>query len=910
MTAINNSYLLGLFGGTAFTPSFSTSAALTQAARKQPTPPWSSTVKPLAQDALLRAALSGRKIINEDAAKLDLASASADYRKLFALYQGLDTLNALTNRAASKSVGLLELAQLEKRFATGLGEVGSWLTAADFEGVRLAQGTATAISKTTAGVQRDSAVSITAPVHEGSPDSESPAFSGEVAFDITIKRIVNGANTTTAVSIDLGEMGATPRSLTNVLTHINGKLEAAGIETRLGRELVKAEPKIITVNGKPVTLPAGPDMYALVVRGVSTETVGFAAAATSDAVYVVQASGTAGAHQVLKFQADGTAPAATARVGETLWVDGRASQSTLPPGVETVRASATGPDGTLWLVADLNAGPGNTPIKGQRDVALIKIDSAGRVVSTKPLGAASTASGYAIAVDAQGRVAVAGSVTGALESGQGGDVANVADSFVTVFDADAREVWSQRRGARAADEATAVSFGPNGTVYVAGRAQSAIPGAGAVGGWDGYVQGFRESQAHIFAPVVGANAGAEQFGTASEDGVGAIAVDGSNLYSAGVEEGRFIVRRFSLDVDGKPTLVSSRDLGQASGEVAGLSVSNGRVILTGTTRNAALSAGAVTEAHHGGTDAFVAVLEGDLAASANDRLTYVGAAGDDTAADVKVAGGKVWISGIADRAEGAKATDPTKAYLARLDPLTGAVEWRRDWQGTNQQAAPLTLAVASGGASVLDKLGLPRGDIDQTQSKRLTEAASVRVGDRFYVSPADGGRSVAVTIDARDTLESLARKIEQASNRKLKVTVLSDKAETGKPGDAALALFAGVQRLSITARNGLSGAILTAGEPGRDALAGLGLSQGFIGATSGADTIRTFGLGLSRTLNLSSPDAVQATGERLQAAMKAVRDAYRALNPVSIRPAQSGPVPAYLTSQLANYQAALARLRG
>jgi hypothetical protein len=526
------------------------------------------------------------------------------------------------------------------------------------------------------------------------------------------------------------------------------------------------------------------------------------------------------------------------------------------------------------------------------------------------LGAASTASGYAIAVDADGRVAVAGSVTGALDAGKTGDVANVADSFVTVFDSEARELWTQRRGARAADEATAVSFGPNGTVYVAGRAQSALPGGVGVGAWDGYVQGFSESQLHSLAPVVAASVGVQQFGTDGADGVGAIAVDGSNLYSAGVEDGRFVVRRFTLDADGKPTLASTRDLGQASGEIAGIAVSGGRVIVTGTTRNGDLSAGVVATAHHGGADAFVAVLEGDLQASGNDRLTYIGAEGDDTAADVKVAGGKVWISGVANRAEGAKATDPTEAYLARIDPQSGAVDWRRDWKGQNEQASPLAIAVASGGASILDRLGLPQGDIDQSQSKKLVEATSVRAGDRFYISPANGGRPIAVTIEARDTLETLARKIEQASNRKLKVTIASDKAEAAKAGDPASALLAGFQRLSISARNGQAGAIITSGEPGRDALAGLGLSQGFVGPTSGEDTVRTFGLGLPRDLGLSTPDAVKAAGERLQAAMKAVRDAYRALNPATSKPAAGGPVPAYLTSQLANYRAALARLGG
>ncbi len=905
---INNSYLLSLYGGTSDTTfSPTTTAALNAARKKQPTPPWSTTVEPPRASDLVRSALGGRKLINEGAAQLDVKSASSDYRKLFALYQGLETLNALTNRAGTKGVSTLEMSQLDKRYQAGLSEIGSWLTSSDFDAIRLTQGTAGATSKTTAAVARDSAVSVTGPIHEGSPDALSPAFAGDVKFGITVKRSIDSQT----VSIDLNDMGATPRTLSAVLSHINGKLEAAGVETRIGRELVPVAPKTITVGGKPVTLPAGPDQYALTVRGSTVETINFSAPERADAVYVVQASGTTGGQQVLKFQTDtgGTAPTAVARPGETFWVEGRAGQTALPAGVETVRASATGPDGSLWLVADLEAGPGNQPIKGQKDVALMKLDSAGRVVMTQTLGAASTASGYAIAVDADGRVAVAGSVTGALEPGKSGDVAGVADSFVTVFNAEGSEIWTQRRGARAADEATAVSFGADGMVYVAGRAQSAMTGGVAQGGWDGYVQAFSETQAHIYAPVVATSASVQQFGTSGTDGVDAIAVDGSNLYSAGVENGKMVVRRFSLDAAGKPTLVSSRDLGLASGEIAGISVSNGQVILTGTTRNSALDIGKVNTAHHGGTDAFVAVLQDDLAYAAEDRLTYVGTAGNDTAADVKVVDGQVWITGVADRAEGAKDTDPTKAYLARIDPENGTELWRRDWQGNGAQAAPLTLAVAKNGASILDRLGLPQGDIDQSASKVLTDATSLRVGDRFYVSGADGGRQVAVTIDARDTMQSLARKIEQASNRKLKVTLTAENAKA-VAGDTPNALFTGLQRLTITARDGVTGAVLTAGETGRDALAGLGLSQGYIGKTTGDDVVRTFGLNLTGGLTLGSAEAIKASGEKIQAAMKAVRDAYRALDPTTTTTKPVGQAPAYLTAQLANYQAALARLAG
>ncbi len=915
---IDNSYILSLYGG-GFAPLGGSSLLATGGKKSQPTPPWDPKAVVPKPDALVRQALGGRRLIDEGAAQLDVAGASADYRKLFALYQGLETLNALANRASVKGLASSEQSLLAKRFASGLSEIGAWLGQAKLDGVRVVQGVAASTSKTSAAVPRDSAVSITAPIHEGSPDSVVSAFAGEVAFRISVAR---SDNVTLGVDIDLADMGSTPRTLDNVLSHINGRLKDAGIETTFGRQAVKAEPRVIQVGGKPVTLPAGADRWALVVRGVSTEKVSFSAPA-ADAVYVVQGAGAGSAHQLLKFQSDDNpaAPPAAARLGETHWIEGRASQTSLPEGVETVRASATGPDGSLWIVADISAGPANQPIKGQRDVALMKLDSAGRVVATRALGAASTASGYAIAVDADGRVAVAGSVTGALQPGPtftgslpapssasvSGEVATVADSFVTVFDAEGEEVWTQRRGARAADEATAVSFGADGRVIVAGRAQSAMPGGVAAGGWDGYIQTFSENQLHKYAPVVAAPEAVAQFGTAGADSVQAMTVDGSDIYTAGVEDGRAVLRRFTVSPDGQPVLQATRDLGEMSGEIAGLAVIDGRVILSGQTRNAALSAGTVTNAHAGGMDAFVATLSADLNAEPTDRLTYYGGAGDDTAADVKVHDGKVWLTGIADRDPTAKATDPARGYLARIDPLTGAVEWSRAWSGDGEQARPMTLAVAANGASVLDRLGLPNGEIDQTASKSLVSATSLRAGDRFYVSAGEGARPIAVTIEARDTLQTLARKIEQASNRRLKVTVSSDAAPTdGKSASMA----GGLQRLSISARPDQPGAVITAGEPGRDALAGLGLAPGFIGPTGGEDVLKTFGLDLPNSLSLADPDAIKTAGARLQAALTAVRDAYRSLAPKPASSSVSGTVPAYLTAQLANYQAALQRLGG
>lgn len=904
-SAINNAYLMALYGQTTGTAGFGGGVS---AAKSQPTPPWSSTAKVPEPSALLRGALAGRRLIDETAARLDLSSASTDYKKLFAVYQGLQSLQALAERAGVKSLTATELGLVEKRFQAGLAEVSTYLGQSRLEGVRLTAGTVSATSKSSAAVQRDSAISQTAPIHEGDLSEAVEAFSGDVAFNISIRAKSTGA--VTQVAIDLAEMGSDPRTLPAVVGFINDKLQAAGVETRVGSKRIPAEPRLLNVSGKSVQLPAGADRWALEVQGVSPEIVGFSAAQSSDAVYVSQS--TARGQELLKFMADGGAAEAPtgARVGETNWVDGRVGQSSLPPGVSAVRATATASDGSVWMLADLTAGPEGQPIKGQSDVALMRFDSAGRLMSTQTLGAASQANGFALVVSSDGRVAVAGSVTGGLIAGERLSSETAADSFVTVFDADGSEMWTQRRGARAEDEATAVSFGADGQVVVAGRAKSAMPGQSALGGWDAYVQVITESQVHSLAPKL-PNAGqALQFGTGQDDGVAAVAVDGDRLFTTGIENGQLIVRRFVLDGNNPPVLEASRDLGAASGKIAGLSVKDGAVVLAGTTLNGAFDVASVNGTLAGGTDGYVLRLSADLAAASSDGVTYLGDVGDDTVGDMKVIDGKVWLTGVSNRALDAKTEDPSRAYLSRVDVATGAVEWRREWAGEGGQATPMTLATSAGGASVLDRLGLPSGEMDQAGSKLLVDATSLRVGDRFSVSPASGGRAVTVTIDAKDTLQTLARKIETASGRKLKVTVSSVAAEATGQGDAPRAVLAGQQKLTITARDGSAGAVLNVGEAGRDALAGLGLSPGFIGPTTGKTDLKAFGLNLAGGLGVGSADAAKEALSRVQMAMSAVRSAYRALAPKSATANITGEAPAYLTAQIANYQAALQRLGG
>ena len=69
-----------------------------------------------------------------------------------------------------------------------------------------------------------------------------------------------------------------------------------------------------------------------------------------------------------------------------------------------------------------------------------------------------------------GQVAVAGSVTGALDPSDPGNGANVEDSFVTLYDTKGNEQWTTLGPTTGSNtQANSVAFGADGSVYVAGQ---------------------------------------------------------------------------------------------------------------------------------------------------------------------------------------------------------------------------------------------------------------------------------------------------------------------------------------------------------------------------------------------------------------------------------------------------------
>lgn len=932
------------------------------ATKYAPTAPWDTKSSAPRSDALVKAVLGGRSFINEGAAQLDLPNASEDYRKLFALYQGLNTLYGLTESASKKNVSDLDLAKYQKLFSKGMTQVGAYADGLNLDQIRLTRGDTMLTDKAKIGVPKAVYTYKTDVMLTGTVNDVVPAFDGPAAFSLEVKKY--GATKT--VNFDLSEMGATPRSMANVVNYMNGKLVAeGGITTRFAIDRTTAQPRTVTAGGKTITLPAVGDAIALKINGDSTEQLNFQAV-SRPAVYVTTWSGDPDPDKNTKTDD-------AVYEGKLLKIDPSAATApetrikteTLEGNLGAVRKTQVGPDGSLYMIADVEKSVSGQEIKGETDVALLKYDNAGKLLYARTLGAADKATGLALTVAADGRVAVAGSVTGQMEGVTNGPLNSTAasgkaDSFVTVYDAKGDEAWTMRRGAQQEDEATAVAFGDDGVVYVAGRTKSSLPnGGGQIGGWDSYLTAYAAGSTGTPKALF-----TKQYGTAGNDTPSGIVVDGDRVLVAGSEDGRAIVRSFDTSTTTTKTIRSetagvltvtvetyqdgvlqssnatnyqgtgkdfsttttftsaesatagvTRDLGDLQGgALAGMVMKEGKLWLAGNTRNGALAIDDPANAHAGNMDAFAGSIALDLTSHADDHLTYYGGAGDNTVSGFAVAGGKVYIAGAAgDDLPGLTSSGKKEGYMAVLDVDTGAVTGAQRISGKDGYATATSIAVDANGASALDKFGLPSGVMDFSQSTKIVAATSARPGDQFLIRTREGGRPTAVTLSANDTLESLAAKIRSAGGFRAKVSVVSN-------GDQ--------RTLKIEPANDTSVVEILPGKNGSNLLEALGLAEGIARRTEITDAGKSvptapggniFGIGLHMDLNLSSTEQIKHAQAELMASLNKIRSAYKELKelamPKSAQAAQtsgasSGTVSPYLQAQIANYQAGLDRLGG
>ncbi len=906
-TGISSSVLLSYYQSKAGVTPTTSSGSTTSTTANTPTAPWST--KPTSQqtNSLVQSAISGASLFNPSKVTVSIPNASSNYKNLFALYQGVTALQDLANQAAATGETTGQIAQLQTAFAGGLGQLSNFLGSSPFQGFQVDQGAVSTQTQTTAGVASETDVYDTGTLVAGSPAVAVQAFQGDVQFTLNVS-LPSGKQKT--VNFNLADMGSTTRSLSNVVSYMNSQLAAAGVATTVSVKMTQGVATTTKVNGQTLTTPAGPNTYALQINGNSVEKLSFSAPSSAPAVYLTQTAGsttpttttssagtttttTDAVQQLVKLTTDPTA--ANAQV----------FSNTLAASEQNAIATATSSDGSVYVLANVN---GSTPtgeagagqnIQGTQDVALLKYDSAGNLISSQVVGATGSASGYGLAVSPDGsEIAVTGTGTGVATTNGSATSATTSLGFVKVYSNSGQPLWTSTVGNASAGQVNQATFGSDGSLYVAGT--TTIGGTTIT---NGFLAGFSAKGTQTFTTSLGST---------SEGYVTGLAVSGSQLVTAGVRNGDAVVQSYQIQSSGAPSLTATRDLGALQGgSVAGVAVnSDGSIIVAGSTHNAALNAGTVTNAYTSGEEAFVANLSANLTPSSSDTLAYYGGSGDVRVTAVAATGGQAYIAGqVVNTASGTTAYD---GFAAQIDPRTGAAGWSDTYTGQDNTVAPNSIAVAASGSSSLDALGLPTGALNFSNAQTVTANSGVTAGQQFTIKTNYSAAPQVITISATDTLQTLAEKISQATGFEATATVT-----TGTNGVQQLQIKPGFPGVQIT---------LGAGPSGENALPALGLTEGALttnatakaakaGATTTAASANSlkanYGLSLPSTLNLSTAAGVKQAQTVLGAAVTTIKQIYTDMTtaPSTTNNTSSGTAPAYLTAEIASYQAALQRLQ-
>ena len=864
--------------------------------RAETLPPWDPRGSITALETLRRQVLASGRFFDASLTSASSPGVARDEQQLFAMYQGLRGLQALADAALQRNVNDFDRSFMQRRFNEGLEQLGGFFQDLDLQGVSVLRGKELSKAESALTISRGQSQYTTAAIHTGAFDAEVAAFQGDTAFTITVRK--NGGDTD--VAIDLAELGAAPRTLDNVVGLINQKLEDAGMLTRFERQRVGTPNENGLVTG---------DDWGFKIQGILTERISFSAPASEPAVWLAGVSGAKDAASGQLTRISGLSAGGQTDFTRRIEADPDVAETKNDKGEtrtsETsnrlrILDTAQAADGGIYVVGHGASSVAGQALKGEQDLILQRFDTTGKLVWTRALGAAQSASGASMAVDGQGNVIVAGSVTGALS---GTNSVGGEDSLVVKFNADGVEQWARRFGGQGDDRALAVTVDDAGNVFVAGETRSGFGGMAHQGMVDGYVRALDASGATLYTRALEAGAGVE--------GVRAVAMaaDGG-LLTASEVDGRAVLAKFAPGDDGTGEPAWRLDMGDLDGgRIAGLAVdADGAIYLAGSA-GAGFAPGAVLNANAGGRDAVLVRIE-DGGSPTVSYTTFLGTEGDNTAASVEAAAGKVYLAGTTSGAlPGSEQSGERNSFAAGFDAATGALEWTRQVAGRSGVSEATGLVVDQGGDSVLNRLGLPNGAVAYADSRAINQRSSVREGDHFFIS-VNGGRQRKIEIGANETMRSLTFKLNA-------VMLFNGSADVRRAREGDM--------LRLTPKTGVT-IELTAGAEGRDALSGLGLPSGAItgkasllarsdDATSDAPAV--FALELPDRLSITDRGTAQAAYEALSAAQAKIQRAWRdltmdpALKNLLKGPAngrRGGTVPGYLTAQISNYQAGLDRL--
>ena len=776
--------------------------------------PWSSEAPKTPVDKLAASALNSTSLFSGGLGKgAGSAISSKNDRELFLLHNAVDKLRALAEVATNGNLSSSERLRFNARIQKGIEEITKQANSAGLDGATLIAGRR--FNSLTSGSYGVSNVTSfeTKSLVTGDENAVPIQFLGASQFSIKI----TDAATTHDIAIDLAEMGATDRTVGNVASFINGKLAAAGVESRFQR----------LETTKPPAYKGAPEVkeQKLKVTVGTGETVKFEAGAdtTQSALYI------AGAKTVNKL---GQSVISRIDLGDlnnpqTAFRTDLSSAN----GAANVRAMTQDADGSIYMIADISGQFGTSSPKSGTDVALQKLDSTGKVVWSRVLGSASAAQGFSIALSADGKVAIAGAVDGRIDASAGLSGSG-RDSFVATFDADGRDIWTFQQGATGSDEVKDIAFDSAGNLLVLGKADTPIGGASSLGGRDVYLQSIDPDGLVRFTKSIG--------GADNDEPVG-IEVSGTDAYLAWNQNGSGRISRTSTDTgDNLSPDVFTNSLGVEKINNFTIDETN-KIYVSGNVSAGSISDRAIGFDFTTQTIGFNKDFAGETIRALNVKSGLVNFA----------------FEGTKDEAAANPLANQTllKGYSA----TTGLEAFSFAVQG--EATGNISLASVSGQSKTLQVLGLPQGEIGMGDTQSLTDLTGLRAGDYFSIAVNNGAQR-KIAIAQGETVQTLVAKINRYTGSNATATLLTKdgaKYLTLSPkGNAKIEVFSGTDK--------------------QDALKELGLDPGIVMAkplSSARNYKPVIALELPITTDLSDKTKAKSTMDALDGVLRRIRLGYR-----------------------------------
>lgn len=823
------------------------------------------------------------------------ASLPADIQTSFVAYKALEQLRVLAESAAAKTTSSSTRLSLDAIFAKGLGDLQDFLAAAPSDKVRLAFDKP---SRRAESVPMTPSIAPTKTLAAGILDARNAAIPGIVGNEL-LSVSLSKYGVTESVTVDLSTTPQPP-TLDGIAAALNAAIASVPMRDTNGTIVLDGNGNPLPKYASNFSVEKNDGKWGLALNALGVEKVGLDQVGAKDSLIVASGQTALDAPtttKILRF--DDPAGAITQKtLGTIAAVDRDATAAaaltpppapaagTTAPAPQTVWASTTAraitsdAQGNSYVVGTTGGDLGSNRVDGAEDLFLTKLDSEGRVLWQRTLGASGGAQGAAVSVAANGDIVVAGTVSGPFNGSLGAD----SDMLVVKFGANGDEKFATAVRALGNEEASAVTVGADGTIYVGGRS--------GTGGGDAFL-------ARISA--TGALQERRTINSGGSDTVTALAIDGSGeLLALTKENGTATLRR--IDAQSLVGDLGSLALGSADARAIAVSAA-GEIAVVGATLSALT--GTQVNATSGGRDGFVARIDAGLSGAS---VSYLGSAADDQADSVTFMNGSLYVGGRTTGAMDGARRGAVDGFISRIDTATGAIQSTTQFGQTSLRTEPVRIAAAAGGAGIMGALGLQRGTVNGIDSAKLVAQTSLRPGDEFTLK-VDGKTAKKITITAEDTLTTLADRIRKATGIDITVT-------TPKVGDKSV--------LRIDAKPGHA-IELVAGADGKGALAKLGIEPQRLStppvAPKNAPRVQpggTFGLALSDAYSLSTLESAALALKTIESAISMTQTAYRslywddgkaALANGSTKTISGGASP-YQQKQLAMYQDALSRLGG